>query len=79
MGIEDELLKIKNKITSEEKKQAEVEIKLNLKLETLKNDFDCKDLEEAETYKKELETSKKSLQKEIQNAIMKLKEELEIE
>ena len=79
MSFDPLLLQLKNRIDADTQKQSEYKIKLDLILESLKNDFGCESLEEAEIYKKELETAKKDLQKLIESDIISLKNELNLE
>jgi hypothetical protein len=73
------LLQLKNRIEVDTQKQSEYKIKLDLILESLKDDFGCDSLEEAIDYKKEIEDGKKDLQKLIESDIITLKNELNIE
>jgi hypothetical protein len=79
MSIEDELLELKNIIDSDIKKESEYTIKLEMILETVRNDFGCDSLEDGEKYLIELQTAKKSLQSQLESGIITLKEQLNVE
>jgi hypothetical protein len=79
LTLDEVLLTLKKKIDQDTQKQSEGKIKLDLILETLKNDLSCNSLQEAVDYKKEIEIAKKDLLKLIENDIIKLKLELNID
>jgi phosphotransacetylase len=73
-----DLFLLKNKITAAQKNADKVGGQLSQIMKTLKEEYDCESLEEAEDYLIELKQEKKEKTEQLNRAIEQLKEEFNV-
>jgi len=69
-----DLMRLKEEIEKKKIEKAELQGKLNSLMETLKNDWNCKSIEEAEKLLREMKDNLSKMEKDLQDGLKELEE-----